>query len=236
MRYLILSIISFICISVNAADNATDSLRYDIAELFRILSSDKGVSMSMTVSVYPSATSTTPVYSKKATVKKKGSCFMYTVDKYIMVLNKDYILLVDKGQKTIIINKNEGLNDFYNTKGPIDVSMIYGVLDSTFSSYKSVALMAAQPNKRRYNINLNDILLENLEMEINLDTHCIAELQYLYDEKKMKKNNKVIVRFTEFKTDNQLKQEDFSEKAFVKIVGSNIKPSKEYEGFAIIKQ
>lgn len=166
----------------------------------------KSVSMSFTVDYYTAPTQTVPVTSAKGEVRYCGTNYYSDAMGQIVIVNKRYMLLIDKAQHTITCLPGSG-------KGKRET--VTGQPDSSWSKAASVKLLNTDGAFRRIEVSGNDPVYEKTEITVNAATYALEKVVFFYKKQEDGSRPKLVVNYANVKFNSGLTEADFSEKKYI---------------------
>ena len=158
----------------------------------------------MLVSVFDEQTASSPYYKEKVEIKKQDESFLYVLTGNEMLLNKKYMVMVDKSEKQIVWSERDPQAETAWRQG------LSFDLDSILSYYHQATWLKTENGIAHYSVLQKEGPVDWVYLFIDTNTHLIHKMEYHY-----KNDQFVSILFKEFKTHPVFTEATFDEKRYV---------------------
>lgn len=186
------------------------------------------LSANVSIKVYESYTSTTPIIQRKAAIKKNADFYYTETDEIKMLMNDKYMVIANKAEKLIVYSKRDAQKEkksFYDLASPI-------TFDSILRGYDSVRYIGIENNIKQYVLYSGNNSIKKYQVFIS-GNGFIQKLIYYYDTKKFAANSKVMIEYLDLNNAPIFTEADFNENRFIVIKGKSAKPVAPYQGYEV---
>lgn len=223
MKHLSIILFLFYSLAVTAQEDGKAWLE----RMNRTYANASSVQMSFVVDYYGSTKQTTPTTSAKGQVRYSGSNYYSDAMGQIVIVNKKYMLLIDKAQHTITCLPGTG-------KQKADKSTTTGQPDSAWLSANKILLLNTDGPFRRLEISGNDPVYEKTEITINAQTYALEQVVFFYQKQEDGSKPKLVVRYTDVRLNSGLTEADFSEKQYIQKKNGTLIAAPAWSNYKII--
>jgi outer membrane lipoprotein-sorting protein len=187
----------------------------------------KSISFTFQANYYSSAIQQSPSTSMKGNVKFSGTNYYSDAMGEIVIVNKKYMLLIDKTQKTITCLPG-------SEKDSPKKDAAAGQPDSTWLDASKMKLLTTSGTSRKIEISGNDPIYEKTEITINAITFEMEQVIFYYKKQEDGASPRLIVNYTNVKFDNVPGEADFSEKKYIQKKNGKLSATTAYSAYKII--
>lgn len=214
----------------NAQQTELRSLLLNVSKTYKAAAS---ISMNVQVDYYSTEKAAKPDLVYKGDVKISGSSYYSNFMGRQLVVNKDWMVLVDKNEKTIscmkpIDRKAAGIS------GP--EMKPEALIDSTLKNNSGMKLLAndAAGNKV-VEVKGADPLYKRVVLHIDPATYALKQIDYTYNELEAgTAMPRVTVYYSNVQFNKTIPADTFSEKKYVRRQGKTFQPVAAYAGYQIL--
>ena len=226
-KYLIKPILLLLLAAASLPAAAQD-FGEDMKAMSKAYAALNDFSAGITVKVFGGDNETRPMTVKNATVKKKDLSYFYSIDDVTMLMNHDYIIMVNSSMKTISVNARTAGEKPQNI-----YQMAVPQLDSLLKKHDKVRYIGVEDNCRHYQVSSPKSIIEKTDLFIDMNTNLLTKLDYRYNAS-YRYQTRAIVEFQSLNTKAGLSDEEFSEKKFFTKDGKQLKASPSFARYKIV--
>lgn len=186
------------------------------------------LSMNFSVDYYPTNLHTAPASTMKGEIRYSGTNYYSDAMGQIVVINKKYMLIIDKTQHTITCLPGSG-----NQK-PNNQQVVAGQPDSSWAAATKIKLLNTDGDSRRVEISGNDPFYEKTEITINATTYQLEQVVFYYRKQEDGSSPKLLVRYSNVKINAGLTDAEFSEKKYIQKKNGELVASPAWSSYKII--
>lgn len=199
----------------------------DIEKVYSTYANAENYACTIDVTVYDESKTPKPIEVIKALQKKRGKDYYYELGNIVYMMNKKYVITVNKVQKSIFIDKR---NDQKIKSGILDPQM-----DSLMgSSYTTVSLFSNTKDNVRYTLTNSKAYISTVQLSINKDNWSFDEFVYKYNSQ-IYSNQKVVVKYSGFTLNPAFTNDEFSESVLITKQGDNFIGAGKYKNYIVFK-
>jgi hypothetical protein len=180
--------------------------------------------MVMNIRVFESPESTKPFYTDHADIKKKGNNFRYSISAYDLLMNEQYLIMVNKTSKEIMYAGRDLKTEKRNT-APFDLSM-----DSIFNVLGNPVLTDTEGPVYHYTLKRDKGAIAQIDFFLNKEKKYMEKIEYRYRERQF-----VSIIFENFETSPVYAADTFSEKNYLIFTNDNVKKAAPFQRYKIIQ-
>jgi outer membrane lipoprotein-sorting protein len=223
MRYYQFLSIALVVMSSITIVSAQD-FKQTMLEIKRKYEAAQDMRIHMTVDVFSSRETEDPSYHEQVFIAKKGTAFHYRLSTTDMIMNDNYIVVVDHLSHKIILNKRDlqGEAGFYKNA--------HVNLDSMFKHYEAGRYESIGPDVDKFTVTQKTGLIEDIEIYIDRKSGHLQQVNYLY-----RTGQWVTISFDEFDLAPVFDLKEFDEQQFVRKTGKSWQPASTLTGYGVIK-
>jgi hypothetical protein len=182
----------------------------------------------MSMKNYGTATSKQPNFIQAGKIRIQNFQFYYTFDDMDMLINKKYSIMVDKKNKTIVYKKLAKAPK----AGDQDLETIMPDFDKVMEVYDSVVYKGNKNGIKHYTI-YPKMQFKSVELFLRTDG-VITKLVYYYSQNATNMK-KIVIEFNNSTITPTFSKNQFSEKKYFTISGSNATPANSYKNYKLLK-
>lgn len=178
----------------------------------------------MQVAVYDDTLSTQPYFSARGEVKKERDHYRYAFGGMEMLMNQDYLVLVDQESQTIVCNRrNVQAEAIFNQAIPFSV-------DSILSFYEDPVYLGRKGENDHYSIVQKSGPVGKIHLSMDAGSHRLKSMAYYYRE-----GQYVEIEFQVFDKTPTFRPGTFDEKDFVTKDKTGFKPAPRFVGYQVVE-
>lgn len=208
--------------------------REDLARMNKLYQSATSYDMKITVKLYDTEKSTSPLASYTGSTKMQDHQYYVDMMGRCTIVNKKYALLVDKNQRLILVR------DISEEKKSQEVPFSQQVnIESLLSADKStMTYVANTAAEKRILVIDPEGAYEKVEIRIDPKTGLMSQLTMISKEEAGNESGaqKVVVQYSDVKLNQPITVSFFSEKSYITRKGKTIAASPLYKSFKVIDQ
>ena len=155
---------------------------------------------------------------QNAKISKKGASYLYQIDDAIMLINTEYILMIDHLNKTIIYDK------WTKEKAAALAQQHIPVVTDIEEKYPSITYIGEIGQYKEYTLENKEIQLSKVEISFESKTGFMRKIRYYYNPNLVNKEVYTELKMNVINTNPSFRESAFSEKQFI------IKEGKEFKG------
>lgn len=195
--------------------------RKDFDELRKRNSSSTKMHIKMTVEAFNEESLRNAIFSQKADIKRLGVNYWYRFGNTEMLMNNNYLILVDHEYKEITCSRRDvkGETEFFS---PMNFN-----LDSMMNVYGHPKMISKDGDIVNYRFS-HSSEIESIDIFMDTKKVELRKMAYHYKDGQL-----VIIRFEQFDINPQLDENSFKEDRFVIKVNGVLKPSAQFGDFSI---
>ena len=160
----------------------------------------------------------------KTAIKKSGNQFLYAIKDNTVLINKDFVITLQKAKQILVCNINEGANSGINP----------GAVDQLLEHYNEVTSKGIVDGQQLYVLKNPDAAISTVELYVDLGSQMIHKMVYHYPDDSADEVSKVELLFKEINLAPNFPKELFSIKNFVQVQGNKIKPLAKYKDYTLV--
>ena len=178
----------------------------------------------MQVAVYDDTLSTQPYFSARGEVKKERDNYRYAFGGMEMLMNQDYLLLVDQESQTIVCNYRD-----LQAEATFNQAMPFSV-DSILSFYEDPIYLGRKGENDHYSIVQKSGPVEKILLLMHAESYQLKSMAYYYRE-----GQYVEIEFQVFDKAPAFRPGTFDEKDFVTKDKAGFKPTSRFAGYQVVE-
>ena len=186
---------TFISLLIFSTSTVAQDFRKDFLEMNRYYTTKKDFSVNVDIKIFNHQTATTPSNSFVLKYLSSGPNVYYSYLNREYIKNSDQIMLVDHGNKYIILKKNTNAV----ASPPVssfDAMSILTALDSSMRYITNIQFALTNEGKQ-YTMSLKGYFIKTMVLTMDVTTFKIKSVHYFYDTDEFKENNKVYITYKE---------------------------------------
>jgi outer membrane lipoprotein-sorting protein len=168
-------------------------------------------------------TSASPLFQDRIDLKKDGVNYRYEMRASDMLMNDQYVVMVDKGSREIIVSRRS-----IEAEKAIRANTQFNI-DSLMSFYEEPKYLGEENGTYHYQLSLKRGAVKTIDLYINKQTVIISKMRYVYTEGQV-----VSIVFEKFDAAPDFTTETFNEKNYITTVKGQLKPSAVYQQYKVI--
>ncbi len=178
----------------------------------------------MAIKAFDSKTPETFFYNQKAEVKKEGQRYFYDVDGVTMLLNDNYLVMVNQKLKQILITKNRA------TAASQFENQFKFNIDSLLTAFGTSSYEGRSNQTDHYKIvHKKDAIIEQTDMFFVAETGLLKTIKYAYPS-----GQKVMIDFDVFEINPIFNDNTFTENEYFTVNNDQLTPTKKYSSYRIV--
>lgn len=165
---------------------------------------------------------------QKAQIKKSGNNFHYHIGNRAVLMNKKYMLTIDKDQQEIVVA--DALSpEVLNTTafGEAEMKEMLEQVDTIIDK-------GIQNNQHLYIVTSKKNIIEKMELTIDTKYNMLSKVIYHYNEDAGLSSTKVTIDYKGITTHPTFSSAEFSERQYIQKIKGEIQPVSAYKGYEII--
>jgi hypothetical protein len=203
-----------------------------IRKMNDVYANSKSVSMSFEVNYFELSSQLDPTTRAKGEVKYSGRNYYSDAMGQVVLVNKNYSLIIDKAQHTITCLP--GSEQSKKEKQAQANAQPGGAPDSSWAAATKVKLLDQQGDSRRVEIIGNDGIYEKTILKINAKTYALEEVVYYYKKLENGSSPKLVVTYSSIKFNAVINEADFSEKKYIQKKNGKLIASPAWSNYEVI--
>lgn len=164
---------------------------------------------------------------QKAKIYKKGALYLYEIEDATMLINKEYILMIDHLSKTIIYDK------WTEEQAKALMQQHIPTLSDIEKNYPSIIYNGEQNNHRKYTLENKEVQLSKVEISFELKTGFMRKVRYYYNPKFIDKEVYTELKMNVIDTSPSFESSTFSEKRFVTQKDHKFRGTGKYSSYTV---
>lgn len=221
---------TFLIILIGLLSNLTiaQDFKADLKKMHNAFKDASSISCKMKIDVYNNDKLYT---TKRAHINKEKNNYMYSLDDRTMLLNHQYLLMVDKQNKIIVVNEveEESIKEYIELN-----QTIFQDIDTLLKSYESWEYLGKKGKNKSYLFTLRSGVIKRAKITIDVSNYTMKNLIYYYDEGTDTKN-RVLISFSGMSLKPNFTKSTFSEKKYIQKVKEEWVASIRYKDYEVIK-
>lgn len=215
MRVLVIILLLCSCSFISGQDfkSRLELMKKEYADISHIL-------IRMKILVYESAEAAEPLFNQEAIIKKQDRNFFYQFDQIEMLMNRDYIIVVDETSRQIVCT-DRSLKDEAKFLDPFQSS-----LDSVLRFNEDPFLVRSTQDVDQYQLAPTDEEIKIIDLFVNKATNLLTRIDYTYEA-----GYKAQIFFTIFDRSAVFSEADFSESKYIVKEKGSIRTTPQYSRF-----
>jgi outer membrane lipoprotein-sorting protein len=163
-------------------------------------------------------------YQQKAEVKKEGSRYFYDVDGMTMLLNENYLVMVNQKLKQILITKNRA------TAASQFENQFKFNIDSLLTAFGTSSYQGRSNQTDHYKIvHKKNASIEQTDMFFGAETGLLKTIKYTY-----RSGQNVTIDFDVFEINPIFNDNTFTENEYFSVNNDQLTPTKKYSSYRIV--
>lgn len=189
--------------------------RYQNAENLRI---------KMSIDVFDAKGAQRSFYRDKITITKRGTSYRHHLSGAEMVMNDEYIVMVDRPSKKIIISKRnvKGEAKFFK-QSPFN-------MDSILQTYEDGKFEGTIGNVNKFSATQEIGPIGKVELFVNKDTGELKQINYSY-----RAGQWATIKFEALESSPTFDENEFHEQQFVRKSGKTWRPATAFAGYEVVR-
>lgn len=176
----------------------------------------------MKIAVFVDTVGTKPFYSDKAEIKKDGMNYYYSLNTNEMLMNDNYLVVVDKESKEILLSRRD-------KKAEMSEENIFKMtLDSALNFYDETKYVGKNGNTEHFRLVPKAGQIKLIDLFINNQTNLLEKIEYYYEE-----GQHAVIEFSMFSVAPVFEAKEFSENRYIREVNGKWIPGSEYKMYKI---
>lgn len=178
----------------------------------------------MSVKAFDSASPSTLFYDQKAEVKKEAENYFYNFDGVEMLLNENYLLMLNHKQKQILYTKKNAM-----PSGQFKNSFQFN-LDSILSVYGKYSYVDTKNGMNHFRItHKKGASIKQTEMYFTVDSGKISRIEYLYPS-----GQQVTIQFELLDKEPSFETMAFSEREYIIVNDTQVLPVPKWNNYKLV--
>ena len=214
------------CTSFSVAQNLEEDIR-NMQELYTMT---KNFSANISIKVFEGEEEKKLVESRKAEIRKQGNEFFYKIGHLTILINKQFHLMINNKQKTILLDE---------LSGPISLDwqkqLIPGI-DSTLQQFEQINFIENKDGVKKYLLINKDKAIDKIELFLDADKYYLRKLIYQYNPAISGQDGYAIIDFEQVSTSPNTSASIFSEKRFIQRTGNRFKGADAFKDYEVINK
>ena len=193
------------------------------------------LSTRINVEVYKNVSDPVPSLILHGGITKDRQQYFSYFEKNSIICNDKYMVYIDDAAKYIYykdLNSAKGKGKLFDT--PYDPAEVAKSLATILRHHDTIQYNGIVKGSKEYFVKGHSMIYLTA-LSIDTSTHLISSLTYYYDQRIMKQNNKVVVKFTNTQLHPALPSDMFSEKKFLTIDGEKYTLTPKYKEYSVLK-
>lgn len=208
------------------------NIHADMVAMYNSYNKLQYFSSEIQVKIYTDLNDTRPAMVKSGGIKKSNTMYAAYLEDVRMVINKDYLVYVS-GYDKLIYYKAHAKKVPDKFKEPFSMKEIASMIDTALRKSDTVDFLGIKDGQKQYMIRTHSSIIQATALFIDVNTNLISKIVYYYNKDVMKKNNKVVVEFSNTVYTAPLPVSIFSELQYMKKVGNSFVAADNYKGFEV---
>jgi hypothetical protein len=167
------------------------------------------------------------VKEQNVKISKKGELYLYEMDDATMLINTEYILMIDHLSKTIIKDK------WTKEKARALAQQHIPILEDIEKKYPLIVYAGEINNYKEYTLENKEIQLSKVEISFESKTGFMRKVRYYYNPNLVNKEVYTELKMNVINTKPSFKESDFSEKQFIAQEGKQFKGIGKYSNYTV---
>jgi len=195
-----------------------------VLDMQQLLKDAKQMRIVMDVNVYESEKKRSLLYHDKIEVNKDMDNYLYHYGNNDFLMNKDYVMMVDKNEKEIMLRKRD-----VKSERELQRKISFNI-DSLLSLYdEAPQYVATENNSDHFLVHQRGSEVTKIDLYISRYTHLIQRMDYSY-----RTGQYVTIQFNEFDLQPKFPENKFGESNYVQHVKGEIYPTGVYKTFRLV--
>jgi hypothetical protein len=208
---------------INISFAFAQDFKKDMRAMYEEYKSMNSVHIMMEVSMFSSKESTQPFYSMPIDIRKENDNYLYKYGQNDMLMNDQYLVMVDRGSKEIIYSKRDVVYEKQMKKN-FNVN-----IDSVMATNKDAEYIETKDGIHHYRMKDQTGDIKVLDLYIQKDSKLLNGLIYEY------KNNQVVtIEFKKFEKVAAFVGGTFDEKQYVILVKNKFTPASGFKNYHVL--
>ena len=206
----------------------SQNFKADLEKMQEVYSSANEFYAKINVKAYTDGINGKPAIEKKAIIKKSGKRYLYTLDQITMLMNNEYLIMVNNDEKVIIFEEIE------EAEQPSVNQIVAPNLDSILSEYKSVEYKGVVSGDKHYVVQNEKGPIDKVELFFDVNTFFLEKIIYRYNQSVLKQKGLTVITFSAISTKPKFKAETFAATQFFRKIKNTYEPGLSYKDFEVI--
>lgn len=165
-------------------------------------------------------------YTETAHICRRGTDYHYRFGNQEMLMNKKYLVVVDKGAQQIVLNKRHLKAEAANLAAPVGID-----LDSILNFYDTPEYLGRHEGVDHYKIVQKQGPIGRIDLMLQTDTHLLQALHYHY-----RTGEFVTITFLQFNLQPDFTAATFDEQQYVTRVRGKLQGVQAFRAYTIIDE
>ena len=224
MKGLILLLVSVMwSLSLSAQD-----FKKDLEKVYAQYQQSEQLYMEMHIKGYEGSLKNKPLFNQETKVYKQKQNYFYNMGSKEVLRNRDFVIWVDKGQKSMICTKRlkvEKPNAMFGNLPDVE---------KLLSQFNEAEYLGLKNGLKHYRVTQADKEVIQNDIYINPQTNLPAKVVYTYNPERYKKGYWIEIDFGKTTTTPTFQANTFDEGKYIRNVNNKWKPQVGYQQYEVI--